>query len=132
MSEYERRDFLKKLGVVGAGALLAPHLSCGGRAGSRAPVESLAAMTLRSPPFALGGHAVRQASDEEAQRIVDEALARRVNFFDNAWDYHGGKSEDLMGKMHQGKARPGLPHDQGLHRMTPAGRRRRWSFWNNR
>ncbi len=102
MSEYERRDFLKKLGAVSAGALLAPHLSA---AEGLAPVprRKFGRHDFTVSSLCLGGHALRQASDEEAQRIVDEALARGVNFFDNAWDYHGGKSEDLMGKCIKGK-----------------------------
>jgi uncharacterized protein len=39
---------------------------------------------------------VREAS--EAIRIVHEAIDAGVNFFDNAWEYHDGKSEEILGK----------------------------------
>jgi diketogulonate reductase-like aldo/keto reductase len=46
----------------------------------------------------VGGYHVGLAkSDEEATRIVRHAIDRGVNFLDNAWDYHGGKSEERMG-----------------------------------
>ncbi len=53
--------------------------------------------------MALGGHALRLASDEEAAKMVDAALELGVTFFDNAWDYHGGKSEELMGRLIEGR-----------------------------
>lgn len=102
MSEYERRDFLKKLGAVGAGALLAPHLSLA-EGSSGVPRRKFGRHDFTVSSLCLGGHALRLASDEEAQRIVDEALERGVDFFDNAWDYHSGKSEELMGKCIEGK-----------------------------
>jgi aryl-alcohol dehydrogenase-like predicted oxidoreductase len=34
----------------------------------------------------------------EAIRIVQEAVDSGMTFLDNAWEYHDGKSEELMGK----------------------------------
>jgi aryl-alcohol dehydrogenase-like predicted oxidoreductase len=45
-----------------------------------------------------GGHIGRSASDEEAIRIMRTAIDNGVNFMDNCWDYHGGLSEERMGK----------------------------------
>jgi aryl-alcohol dehydrogenase-like predicted oxidoreductase len=54
--------------------------------------------------LALGGsHLGRASSESEANRIVHEALDRGLNFFDNAWEYHGGRSEDWMGRALQGR-----------------------------
>ena len=39
-----------------------------------------------------------QIGDDEAVRIMHAAIDEGVTFFDNAWDYHDGKSEELMGK----------------------------------
>jgi predicted aldo/keto reductase-like oxidoreductase len=39
----------------------------------------------------------------EAQRVVDEALANGINFFDNAWEYHDGLSEERLGRCLRGK-----------------------------
>jgi aryl-alcohol dehydrogenase-like predicted oxidoreductase len=54
----------------------------------------------------LGGHAFAQAkSEEEAIRIVQEAVESGITFLDNAWEYHQGKSEELMGKALAGGRR---------------------------
>ncbi len=48
----------------------------------------------------LGGWHIGQPAigDAEAIRIMHAALDAGVTFFDNAWDYHEGHSEDLMGR----------------------------------
>jgi aryl-alcohol dehydrogenase-like predicted oxidoreductase len=38
------------------------------------------------------------SSEAESIRIMHAALDRGINFFDNAWDYHDGNSEERMGK----------------------------------
>ena len=35
---------------------------------------------------------------EETFRMVDEAMARGINYYDTAWGYHGGNSEIVMGE----------------------------------
>lgn len=97
-----RREFLKQIAALGAATLFGRRLAAG-EAEIRIPRRKFGRhdVTVSSP--CLGGHALRLASDEDAQRIVDTALACGLDFFDNAWDYHGGKSEELMGKCIQGK-----------------------------
>lgn len=52
----------------------------------------------------LGGFHLGQASSaKEAAQIVDEALAAGVNFFDNAWEYNDGRSEEWLGQALTGK-----------------------------
>jgi len=52
----------------------------------------------------VGGSALGDISDEsEVGRIVSEALDNGINFFDNAWEYHDGKSEELVGRALKGK-----------------------------
>jgi predicted aldo/keto reductase-like oxidoreductase len=47
----------------------------------------------------LGGWHIRSVKDDnEAIRIMHAALDGGMTFFDNAWDYHEGASEDLMGR----------------------------------
>jgi len=72
-------------------------------AGARVPRRKLGRHDVTVSSLCLGGHALRTASNDEAQRIVDAALELGVDFFDNAWDYHKGAAEELMGKCIQGK-----------------------------
>jgi uncharacterized protein len=52
----------------------------------------------------IGGYHLGAAKDEaEASRIVAAAIDAGINFFDNAWEYHDGKSEEWMGKALAGK-----------------------------
>jgi predicted aldo/keto reductase-like oxidoreductase len=52
----------------------------------------------------LGGHAFAQAkTEEESIRIVHEAVDNGITFMDNAWEYHQGRSEELMGKALVGR-----------------------------
>jgi aryl-alcohol dehydrogenase-like predicted oxidoreductase len=48
----------------------------------------------------LGGWHIGQPAigDAEAERIMHAAIDHGVTFFDNAWDYHDGRSEEIMGK----------------------------------
>lgn len=49
--------------------------------------------------LALGGsHLAETKSEREAIRIVHEAIAAGLTFMDNAWEYHDGQSELLMGQ----------------------------------
>ena len=46
----------------------------------------------------VGGSSLGDISDEsEAGRLVAEALDAGINFFDNAWEYHDGMSEERLG-----------------------------------
>ena len=52
----------------------------------------------------LGGYSLGSAPTlKEAIAIVHEAIDAGVNFLDNAWEYHDGKSEEWMGKALKGK-----------------------------
>jgi uncharacterized protein len=46
---------------------------------------------------------VRDAS--EADRIVHEAIDSGIDFFDNAWEYHDGRSEEVLGRALEGGKR---------------------------
>ncbi len=52
----------------------------------------------------LGGYHLGTAeSDQAAVEIVAKAIDHGVNFFDNAWEYHDGLSEERVGKALVGK-----------------------------
>jgi predicted aldo/keto reductase-like oxidoreductase len=46
----------------------------------------------------LGGWDVGTIDDTSAIRFMHAAIGEGVTFFDNAWDYHDGRSEELMGR----------------------------------
>lgn len=51
-----------------------------------------------------GGHHLGDAKDEKtATELVHRAVDAGVNFFDNCWEYHIGKSESWMGRALKGK-----------------------------
>ena len=45
----------------------------------------------------------RREDQNEAKRIVDAAIDAGINFFDNAWEYHDGESEEWLGRRSKGK-----------------------------
>lgn len=52
----------------------------------------------------MGGHTLYlSGSQKEANEITHRAVDLGVNFFDNAWDYHGGEAEEYMGKALAGR-----------------------------
>ncbi|CAN5694346.1 aldo/keto reductase [soil metagenome] len=102
-SRQPRRTFLKKLGYGGAGLLLGRNLFAADTTKAAVPRRKFGRHDFTVSSMALGGHALRLASDEDAQRIVDASLDIGLNFFDNAWDYHKGQSEELMGRCIKGK-----------------------------
>ncbi len=52
----------------------------------------------RVPIVGLGGYHIGLPEEKEAIRIMHEAIDEGMTFFDNAWDYHDGGSEEVMGK----------------------------------
>ena len=46
----------------------------------------------------LGGYHIGLPEEKDAIRIMHEAIDEGMTFFDNAWDYHNGRSEEVMGK----------------------------------
>ena len=55
------------------------------------------------PILGLGGGHLLNTSDEEGERIVQEAIEGGLTFFDNAWDYYNNRSEAVMGKALKGR-----------------------------
>lgn len=54
--------------------------------------------------MALGGSSfANPSSKRESIRIVHEAVDNGITFMDNAWDYHRGRSEELMGEALKGR-----------------------------
>jgi predicted aldo/keto reductase-like oxidoreductase len=76
-----------------------------GRAGSgEIPRRPLGRTGVEVSALALGGSHIGEAKTErEGMRIVREAVDAGLTFMDNAWEYHEGYSEELMGKALEGR-----------------------------
>jgi predicted aldo/keto reductase-like oxidoreductase len=64
------------------------------------PTRPLGKTGANVSTLCLGGWHIGQPAigDAEAERILHAAIDEGVTFFDNAWDYHEGRSEEVMGK----------------------------------
>ncbi|HJU06748.1 MAG TPA: aldo/keto reductase [Nitrospiraceae bacterium] len=104
-----RRQMLKGLGILGSALAIAGPLSLTrsfGRAGDNEPEKArdiprrpLGKTGIDVSILAVGGsHLGRLSSRNEAIRIVHEAIDSGITFFDNAWEYNDGRSEEWMGK----------------------------------
>ncbi len=62
------------------------------------PTRRLGRADERIPIVGLGGYHIGLPEESEAIRIMHEAIDEGMTFFDNAWDYHDGLSEERMGK----------------------------------
>jgi aryl-alcohol dehydrogenase-like predicted oxidoreductase len=70
----------------------------------RVPRRPLGRTGVEVSALALGGyHLGLVKSEREAARVVHEAIDAGVDFMDNAWEYHDGRSEELMGKALEGR-----------------------------
>jgi uncharacterized protein len=93
--EGNRREFLAS--SVAAGAALGLASAADNAKG--VPMRPLGKTGQRVSIIALGGWHIGSVKDQaEAIRIMHAALDEGLTFFDNAWDYHDGGSEEIMGK----------------------------------
>jgi uncharacterized protein len=93
-----RREFLES----------AVALSAGGRAmadgNSQVPKRQLGRTDAQVSIIGLGGYHLGSVKDQkEATTIVSRAMDAGINFFDNAWEYHQGRSEELLGNALAGR-----------------------------
>ncbi|MGV3722607.1 MAG: aldo/keto reductase [Actinomycetota bacterium] len=103
-----RRRLLRQGALLTAGAAAAPLGRVAGQEArsdsGEAPRRAFGRTGAQVSIIGLGGHALGQAKIErEAVRLVHEAMDAGVNFLDNAWEYHDGRSEEWMGKALQGR-----------------------------
>jgi uncharacterized protein len=97
-----RREFLE---TTTAGISSASFLSAqSGGGGGGIPRRPLGNTGLQVSALGVGGFHLGSAKDlDEARKIVDTALDAGINFFDNAWEYHDGRSEEWLGAALKGK-----------------------------
>ncbi len=97
--QLRRREFLKVASATlawsgfGAQALAMQEDGDGGL-----PTRPLGRTGERIPIVGLGGYHIGVPDEKDAINIMHEAIDQGMTFFDNAWDYHNGGSEEVMGK----------------------------------
>ena len=112
----KRRDLLKAIGLVGSAMALQGPLQLLQAAGTLyegLSTPQVSDQVSRRPLgttgvdvsiLAVGGfHLGNAASEQDAIRIVHEAIDAGLTFMDNAWEYHDGRSEEWMGRALEGR-----------------------------
>lgn len=102
-----RRQFLKNIGMIGIGAVMAnsnQSMAAATSSGKGVPQRTLGKTGVQVSIIGIGGYSLGEVTlESEAIRIVHEALDSGINFMDNAWEYHDGRSEEWMGKALKGR-----------------------------
>jgi predicted aldo/keto reductase-like oxidoreductase len=100
MAEHHdtRREFLQST-LAGAAALSLTGAALAADSPSGLPTRPLGTTGVRVPIICLGGWHIGAVKDPaEAVKIMHAAADNGLTFFDNAWDYHDGGSEEVMGR----------------------------------
>jgi predicted aldo/keto reductase-like oxidoreductase len=100
-----RRSFLKNT-MIGMGAaawtpaMLRQAMAQSGASEQGLPRRAMGRTGEQISILAIGGaHAARAGgSEEETISIIREGIDEGINFLDNAWEYHRGYAEEVMGK----------------------------------
>lgn len=103
MTEMNRRDFVKTAGTVASAAAAAQLV--GAEMQAEAANGGMIYRTLgrtgeRVSAIGLGGYHIGRASipEQDAIRLIRQAIDSGITFLDNCWDYNDGQSEIRMGK----------------------------------
>jgi aryl-alcohol dehydrogenase-like predicted oxidoreductase len=92
-----RRTFLQAA-ALGTGALAMSQPQ------AEVPRRKLGRTGLDVSYLGLGGYHLGTIQEQQTiDRIVAEAMDAGVNFFDNAWEYNDGRSEQVVGQALKGK-----------------------------
>ncbi|GAB4172072.1 MAG: aldo/keto reductase [Terrimicrobiaceae bacterium] len=92
-----RRGFLKSLAAATAASPLGGLLAAPS-ADVPVPRRKFGRHKEEVSVIGLGGQTLGQAASlDEAISIAHRAIDQGITFFDNAWDYHGGRAEEWMG-----------------------------------
>ncbi len=99
-----RRSFLGLLGLVPAAtALRVPSAQADPVPTGTVPRRQFGRHQEMLSCIGFGGHTLALAPTvQEATNIAHYAIDQGVNFFDNAWEYHGGRAEEWMGQALSG------------------------------
>ena len=98
-NDSSRRDFFFGMFVSAMTASLAQQALAQQSGSNGLPTRRLGRTNEQVSILCLGGWHIGAVEDKkEAIRIMHAAMDEGINFFDNAWDYHDGGSEEIMGK----------------------------------
>src|ERR1700748_2390372 len=101
-----RRGFMLQAAALGAAATPASRGGAQTGVGNQMPStvtgtvprRRLGKRDIEVSIIGVGGYHIGSAETlAEAKQIVNHALDSGINFFDNAWEYHDGKSEEWLG-----------------------------------
>ena len=105
-----RRRFMQGAAIIGAAPLMSSReFSTSDRVPPQSPEGTVPKKTLgrtgvQVSALGLGGYHLGAANtDQVANEIVAKALDHGIDFFDNAWEYHDGLSEERLGGALKGK-----------------------------
>jgi aryl-alcohol dehydrogenase-like predicted oxidoreductase len=109
--DSSRRKFLQLAGVAAVtasvGGLTEEAEAAQGSAApspDAIPMRPFGKTGVKVSALGVGGFHIGKPKDEQVGiRIIQEALDAGINFMDNAWDYHQGRSEEIMGKALEGR-----------------------------
>lgn len=94
-----RRDFFQSVFGSALAASLAQQAIAQQDSSAGLPTRKLGRTNEQVSILCLGGwHIGAVSNKDEAIRIMHAAIDEGMTFFDNAWDYHNGGSEELMGR----------------------------------
>jgi len=94
-----RRDFVKAIATTGVAVSLGAPVRAAETQSGDMLYRTLGRTGERVSAIGLGGYHIGIPKEEaEAIRLIRSAIDRGINFMDNCWDYHGGRSEVWMGK----------------------------------
>lgn len=105
-----RRGFLKGSALIGAAAFtgrgnnMADAQAAGTPGSGEIPRRPLGKTGVQVSAIGIGGYHLGSAKKfDVANNIIAQAIDAGINFFDCAWEYHGGKSEEWLGRALAGK-----------------------------
>lgn len=106
--EWSRRGFIKGASILATARFVKGENMSQEQTGQipegKVPTRALGRTGAQVSAMGLGGYHLGSAeTDKAATEIVAKALDHGVNFFDNAWEYHDGLSEERVGKALRGK-----------------------------
>ena len=98
MSDSTRREFLQT-GVAVAALADQVVAQTSSASATGMPTRLLGRTGQRVSMIGVGGAHIGAVKDErEGIRVVHAAMDEGITFMDNAWEYHDGRSEEVMGK----------------------------------